>query len=128
MKSDPETYGWDELVRDGKIEWTGVRNFEARNNMKKMKKDDQVLFYHSGEDCAVIAIAKVVVEAHPDSTDKTNNWQCVDIAPVKKLKKSVSLKEIKTMPACKNMSLVRKSRLSVSPVTETEWKAILAAA
>jgi len=125
MKTDPEAYSFEDLLKDKKTEWTGVRSYEARNNMKKMEKGDLILMYQSVKDPRVIGIAKVVVEAHPDSTDTTETWWCVDIAPVEKLKKTISLQEIKKVPACKNMALLKKSRLSVQPVTEGEWKAIV---
>lgn len=125
MKTDPETYSFEDLLKDKKTEWTGVRSYEARNNMKKMKIGDLILMYQSVKDPRVVGIAKVVREAHPDSTDTTETWWCVDIAPVKALKTSISLAEIKKMPPCKNMALLKKSRLSVQPVTEEEWKAIV---
>lgn len=125
LKTDPDTYSWKDLVKDKKTEWTGVRNYEARNNMKKMAKGDMFFFYESGEDKCIVGTAKVIAVAHPDSTDKTDMWWCVDIASVKALKKSIPLDEVKKIPACKNMVLLKKSRLSVQPVTEGEWHAIL---
>lgn len=125
MKTDPETYSFEDLLKEKKTEWTGVRSYEARNNMKKMKVGDLILMYQSVKDPRVVGIAKVVTEAHPDSTDATETWWCVDIAPVKALKATISLAEIKKMPQCKTMALLKKSRLSVQPVTEEEWKAIV---
>ncbi len=124
MKTEPSTFSWDDLVKKEITEWDGVRSYEARNNMKKMKKGDKVFIYHSVKKPEIVGIGKVVNIAHLDSTDTTGVWWCVDIAPVKKLKRTISLAEIKTIPECKNMALLRKSRLSVSPVTEGEWKAI----
>jgi len=125
MKTEPSTFSWDDLKAKGKVEWDGVRSYEARNNMKKMKKGELVFIYHSVKKPEIVGIAKVVAEAHPDSTDTTGVWWCVDVAPVKKLERPVSLQEIKAMLECAHMELVKKSRLSVSPVTEHEWKVLL---
>lgn len=125
MKTEPSTFSWNDLVKKGVAEWDGVRNFEARNNMKAMKKGDRVFVYHSVKNPEIVGIAKVVTVAHPDSTDKTSVWWCVDVAPVKKLKRPISLQEIKTIPECKDMVLLKRSRLSVSPVKKGEWEAIL---
>jgi predicted RNA-binding protein with PUA-like domain len=97
LKSEPETWSWDQQKKEGKkgAEWDGVRNFQARNNMRKMKKGDLGFFYHSGEEKAVVGIVKVVTEAHPDSTDRTGQWECVDVAAVKALPKPVTLAEIR---------------------------------
>lgn len=124
MKTEPSTFSWDDLVKKEITEWDGVRSYEARNNMKKMKKGDKVFIYHSVKKPEIVGIGKVVNIAHLDSTDTTGVWWCVDIAPVKKLKRTISLAEIKTIPECKNMALLRKSRLSVSPVMKGEWEAI----
>ncbi len=125
LKTDPETYSWEDLLKDKKTEWTGVRNYEARNNMKKMAVGDLALFYYSQKDPRIVGIVKIVSIAHPDSTDDTGMWWCVDIAPMKLLKKEISLCEIKIIPACKNMLLLKRSRLSVQPVTEMEWKTLV---
>lgn len=125
MKTEPSTFSWDDLVEKGIAEWDGVRNYEARNNMKQMKKGDRVFIYHSVKKPEIVGIGKVVNTAHPDSTDTTGVWWCVDVSAVKKLKHAISFADIKTIPECKNMALLRKSRLSVSPVTEGEWEAIL---
>lgn len=125
MKTEPSVFSWDDLVEKGVAEWDGVRGYEARNNMKKMKKGDKVFIYHSVKKPEIVGIAKVVVAPHPDSTDTTDTWWCVDVAPVKKLKRPIPLQEIKTILACKQMELLKKSRLSVCPVREEEWKAIL---
>lgn len=121
IKSDAETYSWDDLVNEKQTEWTGVRSYEARNNMKKMKQGDLAFFYHSVKNPCIVGIVKIIQEAHVDSTDNTQTWECVNIAPVKKLPSMIFLSEIKKMPLCKNMALLKKSRLSVQPVTEQEW-------
>ena len=125
LKTDPETYSWKNLVKEKRTEWTGVRNYEARNNMKKMSVGDLALFYYSQKDPRIVAIVKIVAAAHEDSTDTTGIWWCVDIAPVRVLKNEVSLDAVKTISACKNMALLKKSRLSVQPVTAKEWDALV---
>ncbi len=125
VKTEPETYSWNQLQKEGKTEWTGVRSYEARNNMKKMQKGDLVFIYHSGKEKQIVGIGKVISPAHVDSTDDTGVWESVDIAPVRELLKKVSLNEVKLISVCKNMVLLRKSRLSVQPVTEKEWEAIV---
>jgi len=128
MKSEPETWSWEQQKKEGKkgAEWDGVRNFQARANMRKMKKGDLAFFYHSGDEKAVVGIVKVVKEAHPDSTDPSGEWECVDVAAVKALPRPVTLAEIKATPALKTMVLVRVSRLSVQPVSEAEWRKVCA--
>jgi predicted RNA-binding protein with PUA-like domain len=127
VKSEPESYSWSDLVKDGKTSWTGVRNFAARNNLRSMKKGDIVAFYHSVSDKQIVGIAKVVGEAYPDKTAKKDEgeWSAVDLAPDKPLKSPISLEQIKNDSVLKNMALVRISRLSVTPVSETEYKRIL---
>jgi predicted RNA-binding protein with PUA-like domain len=124
FKSEPETWSFDMQVKRGKVgqEWDGVRNFTARNNMRAMKRGDQGFFYHSGAEKAVVGIVEVVKEAHPDSTDGTGQWECVDIAAVRPLPRPVTLAEVKADKALAEMALVKLSRLSVQPVTEVEWK------
>jgi predicted RNA-binding protein with PUA-like domain len=124
FKSEPEAWSWDQQVKAGKagIEWTGVRNFTARNHMRAMKKGDQGFFYHSGEGKEIVGIVTVVKEAHPDSADAA--WECVDIAAVKPVPKPVTLAAIKADKSLADMALVRLSRLSVQPVTEAEWKRV----
>jgi len=124
FKSEPGAWSWDMQVKDGRkgTEWTGVRNFTARNNMRAMKKGDRGFFYHSGDDKAVVGIVEVVKEAQPDSTDPT--WECVDIAAVKPLPKPVTLSAIKSEKKLADMALVRLSRLSVQPVTDAEWQRV----
>ena len=125
VKQEPETYSWDDLVRDGKTDWTGVRNFQARNNLRQMKAGDRVLFYHSGSGKCVVGIAEVAKAAYPDPTADDPQWIAVDIKPLKYLKQSVSLEEIKSNARLKEMLLVRQSRLSVMPVTKDEFETIV---
>ena len=124
VKSEPGTFSWDDLVRDKKTVWDGVRNFQARNNLKNMKKGDLAFFYHSGEDKAIVGIGKIIKEGYPEPKD--NNWIAVDIAPDKKLKKPVTLAQIKADKRLVNMVLVKASRLSVQPVKAEEFDLILA--
>jgi predicted RNA-binding protein with PUA-like domain len=126
LKSEPEAWSWDQQKKQGRkgAEWDGVRNFQARNNMRAMKKGDLGFFYHSGDEKAVVGIVKVVKEAHPDSTDPSGQWECVGVAAVKGLPRPVTLAEIKANPKLKDMVLARVSRLSVQPVTPQEWSII----
>lgn len=128
MKSEPETWSWDAQKKEGKAgaEWDGVRNFQARNNMRAMKKGDLAFFYHSGGERACVGIVKVVKEAHPDSTAAEPQWECVDVAAVADLPRPVTLAEIKDTPHLKDMVLVKNSRLSVQPVTAAEWRKLCA--
>lgn len=128
VKSEPESYSWETLVKDGRTAWTGVRNFTARNNLRAMKKGDVVFFYHSVTGKEVVGIAKVDKEHYPDATAKEGDWSAVDIAPVKPLAKPVSLATIKDDPAFKDMDLVRYSRLSVGKLTAAECQRLLALA
>jgi predicted RNA-binding protein with PUA-like domain len=125
VKSEPEAYSWDDLVKDGRTAWTGVRNFAARNHLRAMKKGDPVLFYHSGESKSVVGLARVEKEAYPDPTAKEGDWSCVDLAPVKALQQAVSLAEIKAHTILKEMTFVKQSRLSVSPVTVAQFERLL---
>ncbi len=125
VKSEPFKYSWDEFVKDKRTYWDGVRNYQARNNLKAMKKGDQALFYHSNEGLEVVGIAQVVKEFYQDPTTEDDRWVVVDLKPVKALKKPVSLKQIKADPRLAEMKLVRQGRLSVSPVTEDEFNAVL---
>ena len=125
VKSEPSTYSYDQLVKDGATVWDGVRNYAARNNLRAMKKNDEVFYYHSNEGTAIVGIAKVSREAFQDPTTKEEAWLAVEIKPVKQLKKPVSLAEIKKDPKLKNMALVKNSRLSVQPVTEEEWERVI---
>jgi len=125
VKSEPESYSWAQFVKDGRTAWTGVRNFQARNNLRAMKVGDQVLFYHSGDGKEVVGLAKVMKAAYADSTAEEGDWSCVDLAPVKPLAEAVGLATIKADKTLKEMALVRNSRLSVSPVTEAQFKRLL---
>jgi predicted RNA-binding protein with PUA-like domain len=124
-KSEPFKYPWSQLVLDKRTVWEGVRNFEARNNLRAMKKGDLVLFYHSSEGKEVVGIAKVVKEAYADATAEEGDWSVVELAPHKALQKPVSLAAIKADKALSNMLLVRRSRISVVPVSEAEFDRIL---
>jgi len=125
VKQEPEAYSFDDLKRDGRTEWTGVRNFQARNNLRQMKVGDRVLFYHSGEQKAVVGIAQVAKAAYPDPTADEGQWIAVDIKPLKSLHEPVALTTIKAEPELANMLLVRQSRLSVMPVTQEEFAVIV---
>jgi predicted RNA-binding protein with PUA-like domain len=124
-KSEPSKYSWDNLVRDKRTTWDGVRSFEARNNLRAMKKGDPVLFYHSNEGKEVVGVAKVVREAYPDPSAPGEDWSVVDLAPLKKLRAAVSLAAIKSDAALATMALLRRSRLSVVPVAPAEFARIL---
>ncbi|MEO6786749.1 MAG: EVE domain-containing protein [Chthoniobacteraceae bacterium] len=124
VKSEPAAYSWEQFAKEGHAAWTGVRNFQARNNLRAMKTGDPVLFYHSVTGKEIVGIAKVVREAYPDPTADEPAWDCVDLAPMKPLKKSVPLDAIKATPALKDVALLRQSRLSVLPLTPAEFAAI----
>ena len=127
VKSDPEEYGWKELVRDKSAPWTGVRNFKARSNLKDMKAGDEVLFYHSQADKAVVGIAKVTKEFYPDPTaPKGELWVCVDLAAVRALTNPVTLAQIKADKRLAQTYLVRQGRLSVMPLTKEEFELLAA--
>ena len=128
LKSEPDEWSWDQQKAEGRngAEWGGVRNFQARNNMRAMTKGDLGFFYHTGDEKAVVGIVKVVKEAHPESTDPTGQWECVDVAAVSALPQPVTLAEIKAEPKLKSMVLVRNSRLSVQPVSAAEWRKVCA--
>ena len=128
IKSEPFKYSWDQFVKDKQTFWDGVRNYAARNNLRAMKKGEEVLFYHSNEGMEVVGIAKVAREAYQDPTTEEAAWLVVDFKPVKKLKKAVPLDAIKKDPRLANMDLVRLGRLSVQSVKEEEWKIIMAMA
>lgn len=121
IKSEPSVYGWNQLVKDKKTDWTGVRNYAARNNLRDMKKGDLAFYYHSNEGQHIVGLAKVVKEHYQDPTTDETAWLAVDFAPVKALKKPVSLESLKKDPFFANMDLVRLGRLSVGKVTETEF-------
>ena len=125
VKQEPGVYSWHDFVAEGKTRWTGVRNFTARNNLRAMRLGDEVLFYHSVIDKAVVGIAKVVRAAYPDPTAKDGDWSAVDLVPIKPLPRPVALDQIKVTPRLKNISLVRQSRLSVHALTAVEFREIL---
>ncbi len=126
VKSEPFKYSWEDLVKDGWTYWDGVRNYEARNNIRAMAVGDQLLFYHSNEDRAVVGIAGVIREHYQDPTTDDDRWSVVDIKPLQALSAPVTLAEIKREPRLGNMQLVTRSRLSVSPVTADEFGVIVA--
>ena len=125
VKSEPSTYSWDQFQKDGKTFWDGVRNYAARNNLRAMKKGDEVLFYHSNEGLEVVGIAKVIKEHYQDPTTDEEAWVVVDLKPAKKLKQPVPLDEMKKDMRLANMDLIRLGRLSVQSVKESEWKVIM---
>src|SRR5437867_9095023 len=136
VKQEPSDYSWTDFVRDDGTSWTGVRNFAARNNLRRMSKGDEVLFYHSGDppspkatarraNKAVVGIAKVARTAYRDSTAKEGDWNAVDLMPIKPLRRPVTLREIKAKPALKKIALVRQSRLSVMPLKAAEFRRIV---
>lgn len=125
IKSEPFKYSWDQFVQDKKTAWEGVRNYAARNNLRAMKKGDELFFYHSNEGLEIVGIAQVVKEHYPDPTTDDPNWVVVDVKPLKRLKKSVSLATIKADPRLAAMQIIKLSRLSVSAVTNEEWEAVL---
>jgi predicted RNA-binding protein with PUA-like domain len=129
MKSEPDAFSWDDLVTRGAAgePWDGVRNYQARNNMRAMRPGERAFFYHSrGTAPAVVGIARVVAEAHLDPTSDDPRWECVDVAADRPLSRPVTLAEIKAEPKLADMVLVKNSRLSVQPVTEAEWRQICA--
>lgn len=123
LKTEPDTYSWDDLVKEKKGVWDGVRNFQARKHMKEMKKGDLAFFYHTGDEKSIVGVANVAKESYPDPKDK--EWAAVDITPKQKLKNPVSLAQIKADKRLSNMVLVRAARLSVQPVTKEEFEIIL---
>src|SRR5438093_12946099 len=124
VKQEPSSYSWSDFVADGETSWTGVRNFAARNNLRKMQKGDEVFFYHSGDEKAVVGIAKVTRTAYADPTAKEGDWSTVDIAAVTALRRPVTLRAIKCNPQLKRIPLVRQPRLSVMPLREAESRAL----
>lgn len=126
IKQEPSKYSWEQFVQDKKTYWDGVRNYQARNNLKEMKKGDSLLFYHSVIGKAVVGIAIVTREAYPDPTTEDDRWVVVDLKPVATMNKPVTLEDIKSHPELQSIALVKQSRLSVSPLTAKEFKTILA--
>ena len=125
VKSEPDTYAYADLERDGRTVWDGVRNHAAAGHLKAMKTGDQVFFYHSQQGKDVVAVAQVAKEAFPDASDPTGKFVAVELTPVRKLKRPVTLADMKANPALADMAMLRQGRLSVSPVTDAEWAAIL---
>ncbi len=128
VKSEPEAYSWAQLMKDGRTAWTGVRNFTARNNLRAMKAGDLVFFYHSVSEKQVVGLARVAKEAYPDPTAEEGDWSCVDLAPVKSLKRPVTLETIKGDKILRDLPLVKLSRLSVSPLNQAQHEHLLALA
>ena len=125
LKSEPSAWSWDNQVKEGASMWDGVRNYQARNNLKEMKKNDLCFFYHSVTERSIVGIVKVVKEYYPDPTDKTNRFVVVDVKAIKKLKNPVSLDQIKENSKLQDIALVKQSRLSVMPLKKTEWDIII---
>jgi predicted RNA-binding protein with PUA-like domain len=125
VKSEPSVYSWEQLTKDKKTFWNGVRNYAARNNLREMKKGDEVFYYHSNEGMEIVGIAKVVKEYYQDPTTENKNWVVVDMKPLKKLKNPVTLSQIKSEPQLVSMELVKNSRLSVQKVSAKEWDIVL---
>ncbi len=125
VKQEPSKYSWEQFVKDTETYWDGVRNYQARNNLKAMKKDDKILFYHSVVGKEVMGVAKVTKEAYPDPTTDDDRWVVVDLKPLVSMKQTVTLEAIKSHPDLQSIALVKQSRLSVSPLTEKEFKIIL---
>jgi predicted RNA-binding protein with PUA-like domain len=126
VKQEPETYSWDDFVSDGMTDWTGVRNYQARNNLREMKTGQRVLFYHSGKDKAVVGLAEVVKSAYPDPTADDAQWVAVDLKPIKALKNPVPLAAIRYDKRLSELPLIRQSQLSVMPLTKDEFDVIVA--
>ena len=126
FKSEPSTWSWDDQVAKGEAgeEWDGVRNYQARNFMREMAVGDLGFFYHSQKEKSIVGVVEVIAEAHPDSTTEDDRWECVDIKAVRPVQTPVSLDQVKQEPGLSEMALLRNSRLSVQPVTETEWQII----
>ena len=125
LKSEPDAWSWENQVKEGASMWDGVRNYQARNNLKEMKKNDLCFFYHSVTERSIVGIVKIVKEYYPDPTDKTGRFVVVDVKAIKKLKNPVSLDQIKESDELKNIALVKQSRLSVMPLKKTEWDIII---
>jgi len=125
VKQEPSSYSWSDFLADGETSWTGVRNFSARNNLRRMRTGDEVLFYHTGDEKSVVGIAKVIRTAYPDPTAKEGEWSTVDLAAVKPLRRPVTLREIKSNSRLKEIPLIRQSRLSVMPLSESAFREIV---
>ena len=125
LKSEPDAWSWENQVKEGASMWDGVRNYQARNNLKEMKKNDLCFFYHSVTDKSFVGVVKVVKEYYPDPTDKTGRFVVVDVKATKKLKNPISLDQIKENSKLQDIALVKQSRLSVMPLKKTEWDIII---
>lgn len=125
VKQEPETYSWEDFVRDGRTDWTGVRNYQARNNLREMKTGDRVLFYHSGKDKAVVGIAEVAKSAYPDPTAPDPQWVAVDLKPIKAFASPVPLASIRYDKRLSGLPLIRQSQLSVMPLTKDEFDVLV---
>jgi predicted RNA-binding protein with PUA-like domain len=125
VKQEPEAYSWTDFTRDGGTAWTGVRNFQARNHLRAMQRGDLVLFYHSVSEKRVVGVAEVTRTAYPDPTAKEGDWSAVDLRPVEPLLRPVPLDEIKADPALRNLPLLKQNRLSIMPLTQTEFQRLL---
>src|SRR5882724_2453779 len=125
VKQEPETYSWSDFVADGRTDWTGVRNYQARNNLREMKTGERVLFYHSGKDKAVVGLAEVVKSAYPDPTADDEQWVAVDLKPIKGLKNPVPLAAIRYDTRLSQLPLIRQSQLSVMSLTKDEFDVIV---
>ncbi len=126
VKSEPDKYSWEQLLKNGRTYWDGVRNYQARNNLQTMKKGDTVLFYHSNNGLAVVGIARVVKEAYPDPTTDDPRWVAVDLEPAETLKTPVSLRDMKKDKRLQNIALIKQGRLSVMPLTKEAFAVIVA--
>jgi len=125
VKQEPSSYSWLDFKKEGKTNWSGVRNYTARNNLRKMRQGDEVLFYHSGEEKSAVGVARVKRPAYPDPTSSEGDWSAVDLVPIKALARPVTLAEIKQAPRLRKMQLIRQSRLSVMPLTKSEFESVL---
>lgn len=126
VKSEPSSYSWDQMVKDGRTFWSGVRNYQAAGNLKAMRTGDRAFFYHSGDDKAIVGIVEVVKEYYPDHTDESGKFGMVDVKAVAAVKTPVALAAIKAEPKLKNLQLIRHSRLSVVPIDDASWRLICA--
>ena len=125
VKTEPEEYSFSDLIKNGKVVWDGVRNYQARNNLKAMKYGDQVLVYHSGETKEIVGISEISKEHYQDPQDKTNTWMVVELKPLRKLKKTITLNEIKKEKILSNMPLLKQSRLSVMPISKKQFNFVV---
>ncbi len=124
LKSDPDTYAWSDLQRDGKTRWDGIRNAQARNFLREMRVGDRAFFYHSQAERTIVGVVEIIRAAYPDPTTKEGDWSCVDIRPVEGWEVPVTLAEIRAKPALKDLLLLKQGRLSVTPVSAVAWKTI----